>query len=345
MCRATTAFLIKTFSERTAILVLLASIAIATLGPSRAIRVVAQAAASPANQRSASSSAVDLRLIFVAYSPIDFPRNGTAIIDTELSSLRNIAFTGISGELSPDGNWIAYDCTGSKRGIHLAKPDGSDAKLVVPLTDDTCVNIRWSPDNTKLSYTGARDQVIRTYDVAHNRVIEIPNTERAGWHWWSPTGNEIVYEKRGASDSLGATGRLLFITDLKGNSRQLTFAKDFTPCAWQGNRIDTWAPAWSKSNQIAFTQCGGLFMISPSGKDLRQLTSDPRTDSSVTMPITGAYSPRWSPDGRWIVFIGESLCRITEGTLLKRISPNDGTVVDIGKLPYCGGPFSIAPLN
>jgi Tol biopolymer transport system component len=340
-----TAFLSEALPRRAVLVIVLASIVTTSFAPTLVIRVVAQASASPSNQPAPLSSALNLRLVFTAYSPIALPRHGTAIMDSGLSRLRDISFTQVSGELSPDGHWIAYDCSGSKRGIHLAKSDGSDAKLVVPLTDDTCVNIRWSPDGKKLSYTGARNQAIRTYDIASNRVTEIPNTERAGWHWWSPAGNEIVYEKRGPSDSLGATGRLLFITDLKGQSQQLTFAKDFEPCAWQGNRIDTWAPAWSKTNKIAFTQCGGLFIISPSGKDLTQLTSDPRTDSSVALPITGAYSPRWSPDGRWILFIGESPCRIRDGTLLKRISPNAKTVVDIGKLPYCGGPFSIAPLR
>jgi len=46
----------------------------------------------------------------------------------------------------------------------------------------------------------------------------------------------------------------------------------------------------------------------------------------------------WSPDGRWIFFIGE-------GDVLKRISADGNQIVEIGKLPYRGGPFSIAPFN
>lgn len=294
----------------------------------------------------ATNGDLKLQLIFYGYPKIGVPQSGTALItERGLADVRDITFTRIGGELSPNGRWVAYDnCSAFRRGIHLAGPDGSNAKLILPLGTDSCVSTRWSPDSAKLSYTGAHNQVIHTYDIATKTATLIPNTERAGWHSWSPAGNEIVFEKRGPSDSR-ATGRLLFITDLKGNSRQLTFAKDFASCAWEGNWIHTSAPTWSKTNRIAFTQCGALFMISPSGNDLRQLTTYPQTTSSSIYPSAAAYSPRWSPDGHWIFFIGDMPCRIGEGSLLKRISPDDKRVVDIGKLPYCGGPFSIAPLR
>jgi len=64
------------------------------------------------------------------------------------------------------------------------------------------------------------------------------------------------------------------------------------------------------------------------------------------MPVTSAYSPRWSPDGRWIFFLDEgAVIRVGSGAVLKRISTDGKTIVEIGKLPYGGAPFSIAPLN
>jgi Tol biopolymer transport system component len=211
----------------------------------------------------------------------------------------------------------------------------------MPLSDSECVDIRWSPDGTKLSYASGRNHALHVIDLAGKREEVIANTDGAGWHWWSPSGNEIVYQR-----GTGKTGRLLYVTDLRGNNRQLTFARDFQPCKWWFKVIDTWAPTWSPNgDKIAFTQCGALFVISPYGKDLRQLTSTGDASQTSILPITPAYSPRWSPDGRWIIFIGQVLVRSGEGAVLKRMSPDHSEVVTIGTLPYPGAPFSIAPLR
>ena len=290
---------------------------------------------------------LNLRLIFFGYPKVGVPQCGTAVISaTGLSDIRDVTFTRTGGELSPNGRFIAFDsCGGVNRGIYLAEPDGSKPRLIKAL-DDSCADIRWSPDSTQLSYVGGHERNLRILDIASGTDRLVPNTQAAGWHWWSPAGNEVVYEKTPGQSNV-PTGRLLYITDLSGNSRQLTIARDFVPCDryTERNLIDTWAPAWSpKGDAIAFTQCGALFIISPSGKNLKQLTTH-RTGAAERLPITDAYSPRWSPDGRWIIFTGEIPCRTSEGPPLKRISPDDKRVVEIGKLPYCGGPFSVGPLR
>ena len=308
--------------------------------------VAAQSPASattPASAEIERSSALDLRLVFHGYPQIGVPRSASAIITDEgLSHLHDVTFLRIGGELSPDGRFIAYDnCISANHGIDVAEPNGSKATRVVPLSEMACVDIRWSPDGTKLSYAGGRDRALHVFDLAGKREEVIANTEGAGWHWWSPSGNEIVYER-----GTGKTGRLLYVTDLHGNNRQLTFARDFSPCGREYNLIDTWAPAWSpEGDKIAFTQCGSLFVISPSGRDLRQLTAMGYASQTSTLPIAPAYSPRWSPDGRWIIFISQAFIRSGEGSPLKRISPDHNQVVTIGALPYPGAPFSIAPLR
>ena len=290
-----------------------------------------------------ANSELDLRLVFYGYPKQGVPQSGTAVISaTGLSDIHDITFTRLGGELSPNGRYIAYDnCANPSRGIYLAEPGGTNARMVVPLKDKYCGHIRWSPDSAKLSYISGPDRSLRIYDIGSESDSLIPDTQDVDWHWWSPDGIEIVYGTRGRRNHVGPVGRLLQITDLTGNGRPLTFAQDFMPCKRDGNLVDTWAPAWSPTGAtIAFTQCERLFVISPTGHDLRQLTA-PLHDVSRRSPgrvMTTAYSPRWSPDGRWIIFIGD-------GEILKRISADGNTIVDIGKLPYRGGPFSIAPLS
>ena len=308
--------------------------------------VLAQSPASPTTSSSPEierSSALDLLLVFHGYPQIGVPRSASAIITDEgLSNLHDVTFLRIGGELSPDGRLIAYDnCTGSNHGIDVAEPNGSKATRVMPLSDSQCVDIRWSPDSTKLSYASGRNHALHVIDLAGKREEVIANTDGAGWHWWSPSGSEIVYER-----GTGKTGRLLYVTDLRGNYRQLTFARDFQPCEWAFNLVDTSAPTWSpKGDKIAFTHCGALFIISSTGKELRQLTSTGYASQTSALPITPVYSPRWAPDGRWIMFIGQVFVRSGEGAVLKRISSDDNKVVNIGTLPYPGAPFSIAPLR
>ena len=100
-----------------------------------------------------------LQLVFYGYPQIGVPKSGTAILDdTGLSEIHDLAFTRTGGELSPDGRFVAYDnCSSPDRGIYIVEPDGSKATRVLALSDNTCAEIRWSPDSTKLSYASHRD--------------------------------------------------------------------------------------------------------------------------------------------------------------------------------------------
>lgn len=283
-----------------------------------------------------AKSALDLQLIFYGYPKQGISQSGMAMINNSgLSNVHDVTFMRDGGELSPNGRFIAYDnCSDPGHGIYLANPDGSNSRKLISLTSKSCLNsIRWSPDSTKLSYSSSGP--LHVLDIASKRDRLIPNTRGSDLHCWSPAGDEIVYGKSGQSET---AFRLLYITDLNGNNRQITFENDFVPCGSDYNKIDTWAPAWSPDGKtITFTQCDNLFVMSPTGRDLRQLTTS-RNNSRLLPngPFTTAYSPRWSPDSRWIIFIGDT-------DVLKRISVDGNTIVEIGKLPYWGGSFSIAP--
>src|SRR5712691_695160 len=174
----------------------------------------------PTTFAAGADSALDLRLVSYGYPKIGVPQSGTAAIsETGLSNVRDITFTRIGGELSPNGRFIVYDnCSNSNRGIYLAEPDGSKARMVIRLSGNYCIDVRWSPDSAKLSYTNPQDRSLRIFDIASKSDTLIPNTQSADWHWWSPAGNEIVYGRMRRRDPFGPAGRLLYITDLRGNS-------------------------------------------------------------------------------------------------------------------------------
>ena len=333
-----TAFVGQSLWRRAVTVCILASVCV-SLAISLMIKVAAQAESSPSRSLAQSAAAIDWKIVFLGYPQVGVPRSGAAVITSAgLSNFRETTFAPVSGELSPDGRFIAYDnCATGDRGIYLAGSDGTRVRRLVSLIGD-CVSVRWSLDGKRLSYSGPPDYSLHILDLTSEIDTVIPNSEGADWHWWSPAGDEIVY---GRTEVGKPAPRLLYITDLKGKNRPLTFAADFMPCELDFNTLHTWAPAWSpKGDVIAFTQCGSLFIVSPNGKNLRQMTTYQPRNRDKRLPETFAYSPRWSPDGEWIVFIGEF-----GRSVLKRISPNDNKVVVIGQLPHWGGPFSIAPLR
>ena len=317
----------------------LAFVICATFALNLMSRVVAQATTSPSRPLAQSNPEIGLKIVFLGYPRVGVPRSGAAVITSAgLFNFQETTFAPVSGELSPDGRFIAYDnCATGHRGMYLAESDGTRSRRIVPLTGN-CVSLRWSPDGKRLSYSGPPDASLHILDLTSEIDTVIPNSQGADWHWWSPAGDEIVY---GRTEVGKPAPRLLYITDLKGKNRQLTFAADFMPCEFDFNTIHTWAPAWSpKGDVIAFTHCGSLFIVSPDGKNLRQMTTYQPRNRDRRLPETFAYSPRWSPDGRWIFFIGEF-----GRSVLKRISTTGNKVVVIGQLPHWGGPFSIAPLR
>ncbi|HLO14020.1 MAG TPA: hypothetical protein VK206_04265 [Anaerolineales bacterium] len=280
----------------------------------------------------------EMRFVFLGYPQQGQPQSGMGIISgNKLSNVQNIDFLTNGGELSPNGLFIAYDCgPHSERGLHIVDVDGSNARMVKILSGDFCTDVRWSPDNTKLSYQDPKDYSLHIVDISTGKDSQIPNTLGAEWHWWSPAGNEIVYglnlyflcnrdHTAPQCELSNKAFRLLYITDLSGNSRQLTLADDFEPCANASNQVDAWAPTWSPDGTtIAFTECSKLYSINRNGSNLIQLADS-------------AYSPRWSPDSKWIIFIHNN-------DVLTRISSDGRAIEEMGTLPYWGGPFSIGPL-
>ena len=106
----------------------------------------------------------------------------------------------------------------------------------------------------------------------------------AGWPRWSPDGKQIAFYNY----SVGEPGRIYLISADGGSPQQL-LPEDPEP-----KQDPDWSPDGDK---ITF---GGV----PADKNSAIRVVDVKTQEVSTLPGSqGMYSPRWSPDGRYIVAI------------------------------------------
>jgi Tol biopolymer transport system component len=162
-------------------------------------------------------------------------------------------------------------------------------------------NPAWSPDSQQIAYTRCA-----IYDKAKGRnptscelfsmIVATRETRQLtdnavydGQPGWSPDGTQIVYRREEAG------GDSLRVIDVAG-SRDAEILACPRLCQM---------PAWSPTNDViafqmitsptvdaAGTAPSNLYLIQSDGGDLQQLTQG-------TQPV---WRPRWSPDGKQIVF-------------------------------------------
>ena len=259
-----------------------------------------------------------MRILLYRYSgPREWVTGLGTINSQGLSAITDLALEFGPTELSHNGEFVACDsCIDSDSAIYAVNLETSEKSKVIPIDPrGSCVDVRWSLDDRMLSYASASDPDygINVVSLDGSKHARLPTTGFVGWHSWSPSGEEIVYENgRGGS-------RVLRIIDLRGNVRDLTRLGDIKQPTRFGDIKDceTWAPDWSPDGtRISFTACGRdtgrrLYTISPQGTDMQELASG-----------AGAYSPRWSVDAQWIFFLsGDTLMRVRrDGKFLSRVA-------------------------
>ena len=262
------------------------------------------AAAAPAQTRLQSSDLLRLRSV----SGVDLSPDGSRaayVVENNdgtgrpygqiwLMTLADGKTTRIGGEKepsgdpvwSPDGQWLAYSGrVGEKRGIVVARADGSGGRLLVetvgtnaPLPGSSTTP-SWSPDGKRIAYVSAT-----------------PGPETA-----DATGDPVVITrylyKPDASEGMthfNDNRRLhLFVVDVaSGRSEQLTDGIFYEHSVdWSPNGAELLYLTNRDADHDEFFNYD-VFAMKLADKSIRRLSA---TESNE-------YHPRWSPDGRMVAF-------------------------------------------
>jgi TolB protein len=193
--------------------------------------------------------------------------------------------------ISPDGKTLAYSAgNGTASKIFLRPISGG---RITPLTDDT-IAVEWFPewsgDGSRILYI-KNGQVFSAPSGGGPPRQEVPRAGGVVSATWSPDTKRIAY----------AAGDSLFVHEAGGTSRLL--AKVFQPSMC----------TWGKRDLIACA-AGNAFYLSPGfvfGNMVPNwlVVVDPRTGvvRSVTDSLASHQAPRWSRDGRSLLYVSTQL--------------------------------------
>jgi Tol biopolymer transport system component len=190
-------------------------------------------------------------------------------------------------EVSPDGQWLAYDSDRSGNAdVWKVRIAGGDPEQVTRDAANEFVN-DWAPDASEILYQTTRGDTgrdIKTVTLDGTRttsIVATPEDEQHGT--WSPDGNGIAFV-RGRSEHYR-----LFVMRRAGRDSAWTAPRQLT----SELAID---PKWSyDGKQIAFTRRGEVWLISPDGINERALTTPSAASALAQYAI-------WSPDDKTIYF-------------------------------------------
>jgi tRNA A-37 threonylcarbamoyl transferase component Bud32 len=213
----------------------------------------------------------------------DVPQAEIYIMNADGSNPRRLTNNSVQddeADLSPDGQWIAFDRGDSgTESIWLMRSDGSDARSSARGRSPD-----WSPDGRYLAYESLGDRphiwLLEISTGASRPLTSGSRPYRAPD--WSPDGQEIVAMSRLSSD-----WQIVIINVATGAERQVTSGSG-----------DKRFPAWSPDGRlIAYNTLDSsgwpddIWIIETSGSGARAITSRGNNGR-----------PTWSPDGQYLVF-------------------------------------------
>ena len=207
-------------------------------------------------------------------------------------------------------------------GVWMIRPSGGSAHRVAVIPA-AALFPAFSPDGKRLAYVDAGRLYVAMIAAGRVLAIATPRSVETFKPAWSPSGRRVAFGYRGGIAIINVAGSGLHMlchrcdSNLSWSSRnRIAYVVDGSLYSiapdgahrrllnryrgsWMGDDHPSWSP---DGRRLAFDQNGGhdttnVFTVRADGRDLRQLTNSPRTDSDV---------PAYSPDGSQIAYIAES---------------------------------------
>ena len=178
---------------------------------------------------------------------------------------------------SPDGNRLFV-------GGHQPRSDivrfDANAKAFLPfLSQASAEGLDFSPDNNWVTYVAYPEATLWRSTVAGDQKLQLTNSSvRAALPRWSPDEKRIAF----MGQYPGQPWRVFLISTDGGAPQSLTEGEDPT---WSRDGKSLAIAGRASSDRLGLLQLIDL--------DTNQISKVPHSD--------GLYSPRWSPDGRYIL--------------------------------------------
>jgi len=208
----------------------------------------------------------------------------------------------ITPAISPDGKMVAYSAGNGTASKIFVRPVAGGR--VTPLTDDTIAVEsfpEWSHDASRILYI-KNGQVFSAPSGGGPPRQEVPRAGGVVSATWSPDAKRIAY----------AVGDSLYVHETGGTSRLVTTFYMPSMCAWGPHDLIACA-------------AGNVYYLAPGivfGNVLPNwlVVTDAKSGAThaVTDSLSSHQSPRWSRDGRSLLFVST------------RVGPSDIFVVAIG---------------
>ena len=241
-----------------------------------------------------------------------------------VDDLLNLRTLG-GAQISPDGNWVAYTVSSTdwKQDAFVAQvwlihvPSGRSFQMT--RGEKPCSNPSWSPDSRWLSFTSSRVGDKNQLFVIRpdgGEALQLTSTENGvGGYAWSIDGKQIAFTSSDLKEK-DVKARRDYAGDFEVVRREYTHqhlrtidvaAALTAPAAGTerttGKAFSVSSFSWSPDNtRIAFSatvnpdliqgNTSDIYLLDLATNAVRKLVDSPGPDSS----------PRWSPDGRMVVF-------------------------------------------
>jgi len=208
--------------------------------------------------------------------------------------------TGV-GRWSPDGAWIGFVSgrDGPAQQIYLISTCGGEARPLLKLQEGSIGGFLWSPDSAKIAFT---------FRPAIPELTESAKKERDEKGLSKPplVFNDVMYRLDG--DGYFADHRYeLFVVDVtkalagKGDLEQSLL------CRYSADAAGDYSYGWSPSSDelAVIHNVSRRPFVDPPNKQIWRLSLDGQAWKLEGLPKGDKGNPKWSPDGKWIAYVGD----------------------------------------